>query len=88
MRSAIFVNSEIAGLLIKNQLVTHLTLGIALRAVLDALRKPADSKVSIEHLIMMLIYVNTFVLINDEICFYADVCIWYNGSRQVYGSPN
>ncbi|KAK9049274.1 hypothetical protein SSX86_031758, partial [Deinandra increscens subsp. villosa] len=32
------------GLLIRNQLVTHLTLGIALRAVLDALRKPADSK--------------------------------------------
>lgn len=33
------------GSVIKNQLVTHLTLGIALRAVLDALRKPADSKV-------------------------------------------
>ncbi|KAM7476295.1 hypothetical protein LguiB_023538 [Lonicera macranthoides] len=32
------------GSLIKHQLVTHLTLGIALRAVLDALRKPADSK--------------------------------------------
>ncbi|XP_024032955.1 CCR4-NOT transcription complex subunit 1 [Morus notabilis] len=32
------------GSVIKNQLVTHLTLGIALRAVLDALRKPADSK--------------------------------------------
>ncbi|GMH00621.1 hypothetical protein Nepgr_002460 [Nepenthes gracilis] len=32
------------GSLIKNQLVTHLTLGIALRGVLDALRKPADSK--------------------------------------------
>ncbi|KAK1364557.1 CCR4-NOT transcription complex subunit 1 [Heracleum sosnowskyi] len=32
------------GSLIKDQLVTHLTLGIALRAVLDALRKPADSK--------------------------------------------
>ncbi|XP_051134130.1 uncharacterized protein LOC127253505 [Andrographis paniculata] len=32
------------GLLIKHQLVTHLTLGIALRAVLDALRKPTDSK--------------------------------------------
>ncbi|KAM7508804.1 hypothetical protein LguiA_019257 [Lonicera macranthoides] len=32
------------GLLIKYQLVTHITLGIALRAVLDALRKPADSK--------------------------------------------
>ncbi|KAI3690357.1 hypothetical protein L2E82_48368 [Cichorium intybus] len=32
------------GLLIKNKLVTHLTLGIALRSVLDALRKPADSK--------------------------------------------
>lgn len=34
-----------AGSLIKHQLVTHLTLGIALRTVLDALRKPADSKV-------------------------------------------
>ncbi|KAI3444740.1 hypothetical protein Pfo_001405 [Paulownia fortunei] len=32
------------GSLIKHQLVSHLTLGIALRAVLDALRKPADSK--------------------------------------------
>ncbi|GAB4861940.1 hypothetical protein Ancab_037195 [Ancistrocladus abbreviatus] len=32
------------GSLIKHQLVTHLTLGIALRCVLDALRKPADSK--------------------------------------------
>ncbi|RXI06771.1 hypothetical protein DVH24_025907 [Malus domestica] len=32
------------GSVIKHQLVTHLTLGIALRGVLDALRKPADSK--------------------------------------------
>ncbi|XWS35646.1 hypothetical protein CRYUN_Cryun20dG0014500 [Craigia yunnanensis] len=32
------------GSVIKQQLVTHLTLGIALRGVLDALRKPADSK--------------------------------------------
>ncbi|KNA22767.1 hypothetical protein SOVF_031520 isoform A [Spinacia oleracea] len=32
------------GSIIKHQLVTHLTLGIALRCVLDALRKPADSK--------------------------------------------
>ncbi|KAB2002732.1 hypothetical protein ES319_D11G085800v1 [Gossypium barbadense] len=32
------------GSVIKHQLVTHLTLGIALRCVLDALRKPADSK--------------------------------------------
>lgn len=32
------------GSLIKHQLVTHITLGIALRTVLDALRKPADSK--------------------------------------------
>ncbi|XAR63221.1 hypothetical protein NMG60_11023087 [Bertholletia excelsa] len=32
------------GSLIKHQLVTHITLGIALRGVLDALRKPADSK--------------------------------------------
>lgn len=36
---------NVLGSVIKNQLVTHLTLGIALRAVLDALRKPADSKV-------------------------------------------
>lgn len=35
----------LSGSLIKHQLVTHLTLGIALRAVLDALRKPVDSKV-------------------------------------------
>lgn len=34
-----------SGSVIKHQLVTHLTLGIALRGVLDALRKPADSKV-------------------------------------------
>ncbi|XP_027908150.1 CCR4-NOT transcription complex subunit 1 isoform X1 [Vigna unguiculata] len=32
------------GSVIKHQLVTHLSLGIALRYVLDALRKPADSK--------------------------------------------
>ncbi|XP_076917682.1 uncharacterized protein LOC143577845 isoform X1 [Bidens hawaiensis] len=36
--------ADLFGKLINNQLVTHLTLGIALRAVLDALRKPADSK--------------------------------------------
>lgn len=36
-----------SGSVIKQQLVTHLTLGIALRGVLDALRKPADSKVSV-----------------------------------------
>ncbi|XP_017218466.1 uncharacterized protein LOC108195949 isoform X2 [Daucus carota subsp. sativus] len=35
------------GSLIQHQLVTHLTLGIALRAVLDALRKPVDSKMFI-----------------------------------------
>ncbi|KAJ4954224.1 hypothetical protein NE237_031056 [Protea cynaroides] len=35
------------GSLIKQQLVTHLTLGIALRGVLDALRKSADSKMFI-----------------------------------------
>uniref|UniRef100_A0A6N2MSE0 CCR4-Not complex component Not1 C-terminal domain-containing protein n=1 Tax=Salix viminalis TaxID=40686 RepID=A0A6N2MSE0_SALVM len=32
------------GSVIRHQLVTHLTLGIALRGVLDALRKPPDSK--------------------------------------------
>lgn len=36
-----------SGSVIKNQLVTHLSLGIALRYVLDALRKPADSKVCV-----------------------------------------
>ncbi|KAK7277081.1 hypothetical protein RIF29_18231 [Crotalaria pallida] len=35
------------GSVIKYQLVTHLSLGIALRYVLDALRKPADSKMFI-----------------------------------------
>ncbi|KAD3069237.1 hypothetical protein R6Q59_016720 [Mikania micrantha] len=38
------IAAALFGLLIRNQMVTHLTLGIALRAVLDALRKPADSK--------------------------------------------
>ncbi|XP_057532309.1 uncharacterized protein LOC130810318 isoform X1 [Amaranthus tricolor] len=38
------IAAVLLGCLIKNQLVTHLTLGIALRCVLDALRKPADSK--------------------------------------------
>ncbi|KAL5812656.1 hypothetical protein ACOSQ3_027606 [Xanthoceras sorbifolium] len=33
------------GSLIKHRLVTHLTLGMALRNVLDALRKPTDSKI-------------------------------------------
>ncbi|XP_031259158.1 CCR4-NOT transcription complex subunit 1-like [Pistacia vera] len=33
------------GSLIKHRLVTHLELGIALRGVLDALRKPIDSKI-------------------------------------------
>ncbi|XP_059666940.1 uncharacterized protein LOC132312554 isoform X2 [Cornus florida] len=33
------------GSLIKHQLVTHITLGIAIRSVLDALRKPTDSKI-------------------------------------------
>ena len=34
------------GSLIKHELVAHLGLGIALRAVLDALRKSVDSKVA------------------------------------------
>ncbi|XP_021748044.1 CCR4-NOT transcription complex subunit 1-like isoform X1 [Chenopodium quinoa] len=38
------IAAELFGSIIKHQLVTHLTLGIALRCVLDALRKPADSK--------------------------------------------
>ena len=38
-----------SGSLIKHQLVTHLALGIALRGVLDALRKSVDSKVRNDH---------------------------------------
>jgi len=38
---------HVPGSVIKHQLVTHLSLGIALRYVLDALRKPADSKVCV-----------------------------------------
>ncbi|KAK3001360.1 hypothetical protein RJ639_021139, partial [Escallonia herrerae] len=37
--------AALVGSLIKHQLVTHLTLGIALRSVLDALRKPKDTKI-------------------------------------------
>ncbi|KAL9175940.1 hypothetical protein ABFS82_02G145600 [Erythranthe guttata] len=40
----LMIAAVLFGSLIKHQLVTHLTLGIALRAVLDALRKPAESK--------------------------------------------
>ena len=40
------ISSLKTGSLIKHQLVAHLGLGIALRAVLDALRKSVDSKVS------------------------------------------
>ncbi|KAK7287009.1 hypothetical protein RJT34_22414 [Clitoria ternatea] len=49
------------GSVIKHQLVTHLSLGIALRCVLDALRKPADSKMflfgslALEHFVDRLI---------------------------------
>ncbi|XP_057952190.1 uncharacterized protein LOC131146551 isoform X3 [Malania oleifera] len=39
------IAAVLLGSLIKHQLVTHLTLGIALRGVLDALRKPTDSKI-------------------------------------------
>ncbi|KAA8539793.1 hypothetical protein F0562_026485 [Nyssa sinensis] len=39
------IAAVLIGSLIKHQLVTHLTLGIAIRSVLDALRKPTDSKI-------------------------------------------
>ena len=51
---ALYLLNCILGSLIKHQLVTHLTLGIALRGVLDALRKPTDSKVSINFSIFFL----------------------------------
>lgn len=76
-----------AGSLIKHQLVSHITLGIALRVVLDALRKSVDSKVSVSlfflviisdfsqhfvfHKILCWILLITFVL--------ADVCLWGQG---------
>jgi len=40
----VFPSSLCAGSLVKHQLVSSFTLGIALRCVLDALRKPHDSK--------------------------------------------
>eukprot|EP00850_Spirogloea_muscicola_P015627 SM000121S26024 [mRNA] locus=s121:298001:312953:- [translate_table: standard] len=38
------ITAVLFGCLIKHQLVTHVTLGLALRCVLDALRKPLDSR--------------------------------------------
>ena len=38
---------QFPGSVIKHQLISSLTLGMALRLVLDSLRKPADSKVCI-----------------------------------------
>ena len=76
--------SHVAGCLIKNQLVTHLTLGIALRCVLDALRKPADSKVRC---------FSSICVFSMHPCsgggklkldiFATDVCVWYQGFGEV-----
>lgn len=38
-------HTKYSGSIIKHQLISSLTLGVALRAVLDSLRKPSDSKV-------------------------------------------
>lgn len=40
-----FLCETVAGSVIKHKLVGHITLGVALRNVLDALRKSVDSKV-------------------------------------------
>lgn len=50
------------GSLIKHQLVAHLGLGVALRSVLDALRKSIDSKVSWYYL--MNLYIVSIMSVN------------------------
>lgn len=52
----------VAGSIIKHHIVSHLILGIVLRVVLDALRKPVDSKVSIHHFRQHAVMLSSLVL--------------------------
>jgi hypothetical protein len=55
------------GSLIKHQLVAHLGLGIALRNVLDALRKSIDSKVRYHYIIPCVIAILANFYVNFEL---------------------
>lgn len=77
-----------AGSLIKHQLVSHLTLGIALRVVLDALRKSVDSKVSFSGFFFFLVIISDFsqLVFHKFLCWIllitcvlVDVCLWGQG---------
>jgi hypothetical protein len=68
------------GSVIKHQLVSHLTLGIALRGVLDALRKNIDSKVWL----LSLLSVNSIIqCCTSNGMMVADVYIRYNSAGAV-----
>jgi hypothetical protein len=75
------------GSVIKHQLVSHLTLGIALRGVLDALRKNIDSKVCYGY--SFLLSVNSIVQsCTSNGMLVADVYIRHNSAGAVYGTCN
>lgn len=73
-----------SGLLIKHQLVTHLALGIALRGVLDALRKSIDSKAN--NRLMKLLYLCFLESTLSYKFLFADVYVWYKSFGAVHGS--
>ena len=71
--------------MIRHQLVTHLSLGIALRYVLDALRKPADSKVCV---VLKSEFLSSFHSISGLtlLSHVTDVFVWKFGIGTVSGS--
>lgn len=81
--------TNVLGSVIKHQLVTHLPLGIALRGVLDALRKPADSKVCvISYHLFFHCFLSYNVVNGLSLSLRADVCLWDQGVGAVCGSSD
>ena len=79
------------GSLIKHQLVAHLVLGIALRSVLDSLRKSVDSKVSYHYLNLCVFSIVANFYVNFEVLLswmFADVYVRYSSSGAVHGPCN
>jgi hypothetical protein len=79
------------GSVIKHQLVAHLALGIALRGVLDALRKSIDSKVCLWLFSFSCIYSPPLLIYENstsDCMMVADVYVWYNSVGAVYGASN
>lgn len=75
-----------SGSLIKHQLVTHLSLGMALRFVLDALRKPAESKVCVflrGHIFQISFDFDICLIVPS---YLTDVFVWKSGIGAVCGS--